>query len=123
MKVFLSDAASKTVIQGADGTPALRVDVPQQGEKNWSVLHHSPNITSPIKKGDLLAFSIRLRVTGERTDVGDVGVYAESSVPEKKGSEGLRIHPTTQLQTFRRSVVSPGDFEAGEFIVTVHGPV
>ncbi|TWU58620.1 Endo-1,4-beta-xylanase Z precursor [Rubripirellula tenax] len=120
MKVFLGDRGTKSIVRRADGSAALRVDVPEQGEKNWSVLHHSPANTGRIRKGDLLAYSLRLRITGERTDVGDVGVYAESSVPEKKGSEGGRIHPTTELQTFRRSVISPGDFEPGEFILSVH---
>lgn len=120
MLVFGSQQSKTDLIDGVDGAEALRVDVDRTGGTNWAVLHHSPRNTVAIKKGDLLVSVLRLRVTGERTDVGDVGVYAESAVPEKSGSVGGRIQPTTKVQTFRRSVESPGDFEPGEFRMSVH---
>ncbi len=120
MKAYLNDAATKSIETLADGTRVLRVEVPTPGEKNWSVLHHSPLSTTPIRKGDLLVYNIRMRVTGKYTNEGDVGVWTESAVPEIQGSVGERIHPTTEMRTFRRSTVSPADFDAGQLRVSVH---
>ena len=99
---------------------SMIVDVDTEGEKNWSVVHHSPNSTGPVAEGDIVVYSVTMRVTGKRTDVGDIGVYAESSVNDKSGSAGGRVQPTTTKQTIRRSVVSPGNFDAGEFRLALH---
>ncbi|MDA8743302.1 hypothetical protein N9N28_01600, partial [Rubripirellula amarantea] len=117
---YLGGDASKSLIKGVDGRTAIRIDIAKAGEKNWSVLHHSPPNTKPVGKGDFVVFEIETRVTGERTTEGSIGVYAESAVKEKQGSVGEQVHPTTELRTFRRSVVSPNDFEPGEFILSVH---
>ena len=119
MRVMVGDIGKSELTRAADGRPVLRVDVPEIGEKPWSVLLHSPKSIKPVKKDELVVVSITVRVTGERTDSGLVGIWAEATEPGK-GSVGGQVLPTTEVQTFRRSVVSPGDFPAGEFLVSVH---
>ena len=120
MTVYLADLGTRSVVEGPDGAPALRVEVPRRGEKPWSVVMHSATNTRPIRKGDLLVTAVRVRVVGPSGTTGLVGVYAESAVKDKFGSVGGQILPTTEVQTFRRSVESPGDYDAGEFRVAVH---
>ena len=119
MEVALGGFAASEVVTGANGEPALRVDVPRTGEKPWSVVLHSAVSTKPVKAGDLLVTSVRARVVGDRTATGLVSVYAESTDPGA-GSVGGSILPTGEVKTYRRSVESPGDFPAGQFRVAVH---
>ena len=119
MTVALGGFAASEVVAGANGEPALRVDVPRRGEKPWSVVLHSAVSHEPVKKGDLLVTSVRARVVGERAATGLVAVYAESTDPGA-GSVGGSILPAGEVKTYRRSVESPGDFPAGQFRVAVH---
>ena len=119
MTVSLGGFATKEVVTGPDGEPALRVDVPRRGEKPWSVVLHSATNTKPVKAGDLLVTSVRARNVPGRADAGLAAVYAEATDPDR-GSVGGSIQPTGEVRTFRRSVTSPGDFGPGEFRVAVH---
>lgn len=120
MRVYLNEGDSKKVVEGVDGQPALQIRVNRQGENPWSTMHLSASNSIALKKGDILAFSIRMRVTGNQADVGDVSIYAESAVEEKKFNQGSRPYPTTELRTFRRSVVCGEDFQPGEAHLSVH---
>ena len=121
-----ADAARWTLSTIAERTPVAdhphrtRIDVRQEGEVNWQAVMHSPANTVAVKKGDFLVYDLKIRVTGERTDVGDIAVFVESAVEGKSGYAGGRIHPTTQWQTMRRSLVCPLDFDAGEMRLSVH---
>ena len=84
MVVYLAEGDTKKLIDGADGKPALRIDVAQKGENPWSTMNLSATNSHPIKKGDRLAFSIRMRVTGDQPDVGDVSMHVESTVEPVK---------------------------------------
>lgn len=117
---YLNDNGTKSIVTDIDGTPALQVDVEKKGDNPWRTMCLSPTNVRPVKKGDILAVSIRIRITGDRTDLGDVGVQVESAVKEKKFSSGPRIYPTTELQTFRRTTVCEQDFEPGELRVSIH---
>lgn len=120
MVVYLAEGDTKKLIEGADGKPALRIDVAQKGENPWSTMSLSATNSHPIKKGDRLAFSIRMRVTGDQPDVGDVSMHVESTVEQKEFQQGSRLQPTTQLRTYRRAAVCDEDFEAGELQLSIH---
>ena len=120
MRVYVDTGDTKKVIEGVDGKPAVQVQVIRQGENPWSTMHLSAPNSIALKKGDILAFSIRMRITGDQTDVGDVSIYAESAVDEKNFNQGSRLHPTNELRTYRRSVVCGEDFEPGEAHLSVH---
>ncbi len=120
MLVYLADGDTEDSIEGVDGEPALRVDVARKGENQWSTMSLSATNSRPLKKGDRLAFSIRMRITGDRTDVGDVSFYVESAIKEKKFQGGSRLHPTTKLRTYRRAAVCDEDFQPGEARLSVH---
>ena len=119
MTVSLGGTAGKQVVAGANGEPALRVDVPERGEHPWSVVLHSPPNAKPVREGDLLVTSVRARAVGDRAETGLVAVFAEG-VDYTRGSVGGSVQPTRAVRTFRRSLVAPGNFAPGEFRVALH---
>ncbi len=120
MVVYLAEGDTKKVVEGVDRKPALRIDVTNKGENQWATMSLSATNSHPIKKGDRLAFSIRMRITGDRTGEGNVGVYFESAIDEHGFQCGSRIHPTTELRTYRRAAVCEKDFDVGEAHLSIH---
>ncbi len=120
MLVYLAEGDTQKVIEGVDGKPALRIDVAQRGENHWSTMSLSATNSHPIKKGDRLAFSIRMRITGDRTNEGNVGIYFESATEKKRFHCGSRLHPTTELRTYRRAAICDEDFDVGEARLSIH---
>ena len=103
-----------------DGSPSVVIDVPVRGEKNWSVVHHSPVSTVAVQKGDRIVYELTARVTGDPTDAGDIGVYAESARPGDWSGRGGRMALTTEKRTYRRSVEAADDYGVGEMRLSIH---
>ena len=108
---------AETSLIDKPGGQALRVAVPEAGDKPWAVVAHTPVSVAAVNRDDLLVLSVRVKTDGP---TGVVPVFAEAVEQVKDGSKGAAFQPTGELRTYRTSVLCPGDFEAGNFRVAIH---
>ncbi|MEM6687783.1 MAG: endo-1,4-beta-xylanase [Planctomycetota bacterium] len=120
MRAVGSQSATSKIVNDEFGDSAFRVDIEKAGEVPWAVVMHTGTNTKPLLKGDRLLCEISARVTGERTEYGNLRIATESAVKHKQGYAGDQIELTTKKKTYRFTVTCPGDYDAGEYRIALH---
>ena len=119
-KYFKRDGSTFEIKSTEDGKTCAAIDVKETLDEGWKALIHSPTNRVAIKENDQIVLTAKVRVIGDRTDEGNLGLYGENVGNTTKVFLGGTVYPTNELKTYRRHHICPADLGVGKFRLSLH---